>query len=207
MSLKDRVAKTELAPIEQDSNKFRKVILEFPALLQPSFSSATVKHGVQHYVFTTGPPVHSQARRVAPDRLAAVRKEFNEMEQMGIIRKSNSPWASPLHIVAKPNGGWRPCDYRRLNHARTSDRYAIPHIHDFDAQLADKTIFSKIDLLCGYHQIPTHPGDILKTAVITPFGLYEFQRSAFVLKKRRSDISSFDGHCATGVVLCICLPG
>ena len=94
-----RVAKTELAPIEQDSNGFRKVLQDFPALLQPTFSPATFKHGVQHHICTTGPPVHSRARRLAPDRLAAAREEFVEMEQMGIIRRSNSPWTSPLHII------------------------------------------------------------------------------------------------------------
>ena len=121
-----RVTVTELAPIEQESNRFRKVLQDFPALLQPTFSSTAVKHGVQHHIQTTGPPVHSRARRLAPDKLAAAKKEFTEMEHMGIIRKSNSPWASPLHIVAKPNGGWRPWDYRRLNEATTPDRYPIP---------------------------------------------------------------------------------
>ncbi|GFR58397.1 retrovirus-related Pol polyprotein [Elysia marginata] len=86
-----RVATTALALIEQESNTFRKVLQDFPALLQPTFSSTAVKHGVQHHVPTTGPPVHSRARRLAPDKLAVAKKEFMKMEQMGIIRKSNSP--------------------------------------------------------------------------------------------------------------------
>ncbi|GFS22483.1 retrovirus-related Pol polyprotein [Elysia marginata] len=124
-----RVVTTALALIEQESNTFRKVLQDFPALLQPTFSSTAVKHEVQHHGPTTGPPVHSRARRLAPDKLAVAKQEFMEMEQMGIIRKSNSPWASPLHIVPKPNGGWRPCgDNIRLNNATTPDSYPIPHI-------------------------------------------------------------------------------
>ena len=105
------------------------------------------------------------------------------MECLGIIRRCDSRWASPLHIVLKPNGGWRLCgDYRRLNNTTTPDRYPVPLIQDFSAHLAGRLVFSKVDLLRGYHQVPMHPLDIPKTAVITPFGLFELMQMPFGLK-------------------------
>ena len=165
------------------TDEFLRLLSEFPDLTQPTFSSSTIKHGVEHYISTSGPPVHARARRLDPTKLTIAKTEFENMVRLGIIRRSNSPWASPLHIAPKPGSGWRPCgDYRHLNDATTPDRYPVPHIQDFSAHLAGCVIFSKVDLIRGYHQVPVHPQDIPKTAVITPFGLFEFLRMPFGLK-------------------------
>ena len=73
-------------------------------------------------------------------------------------------------------------DYRRLNDATVPDRYPVPHIQDFSAHLAGTHIFSKIDLVRGYHQIAVAAADIPKMVIVTPFGLYEFLRMPFGLK-------------------------
>ena len=86
-------------------------------------------------------------------------------------------------MVPKAGGQWRPCgDYRHLNTATKDDRYPLPHIQDFSNILTGCKVFSKIDLVRGYHQIPMASSSVAKTAIITPFGLWEFLRMPFGLK-------------------------
>ena len=164
-------------------NRYSGLLQQFPELLTPCFQSSINKHGVEHQIVTHGPPTHARARRLDQEKLSAAKAEFLQMEEMGIVRRSKSPWSSPLHVVPKPGGKWRPCgDYRRLNASTEDDRYPLPHIQAFNSHLAGCTVFSKIDLIRGYHQIPMAQTSIAKTAVITPFGLWEFLRMPFGLK-------------------------
>lgn len=107
---------------------------------------------------------------------------FRRDAETGNLLGVPSPWASPLLPVPKQDGTLRHCgDFRRLNGVTRLDRYPLPHLHDFTAGLAGKTIFFKLDLVWAYHQVPIARRDIPKTAVTTPSGLFEFPVMCFGL--------------------------
>jgi len=92
-------------------DEYQRLLAQFPDLTTPTFSSAVAKHGVEHYITTTGPPVYARTRRLDSAKLAIARGEFATMERLGIVCRSDSPWASHLHMVMK-SFTTRRCDER-----------------------------------------------------------------------------------------------
>ena len=111
------------------------------------------KHKTVHRIETSGKPVFSKPRQLTPEKLKIAKNAFDEMQRLGIIRPSKSPYSSPLHMVPKKEiGDWRPCgDYRSLNHITVRDSYPMPQLSM--VELNGRTTFSKLDLVKAYHQI------------------------------------------------------
>ena len=101
-------------------------------------------------------------------------------------------------MIRKKSVECRVCgDFRRLNAITIPDCYLVPHLHDFSAMLRNKRIFSKLDLHMAYHQIPIVAEDIPKTAVITPFGLFEYTVLTFGLRNAGHSFQRYI-YCALG---------
>jgi cleavage and polyadenylation specificity factor subunit 1 len=115
------------------------------------------------FTLVANPPVFAKSHRLDPEKLKIANVEFKRLETAGIVCRSKSPWASHLHMVPKKDGSWRPCgDYRHLNLVTTPDKYPLPNMQDLTNGLHKCTIFSKIDLVRGNHQIPVATEDIQK---------------------------------------------
>jgi hypothetical protein len=140
LSIPAQIARSRISSIKVVSNgtSVDSLFSELPYLIRPTEIQLEVRNNTADHIRTIpGPPVTCRPRRLAPDRLAIAKAEFEAMVRDGAARRSESFWPSVLHIVPKNDNGWRPCGgYRALNARTIPDCYSVHHMHDDSHQFS-----------------------------------------------------------------------
>ncbi|GKE74995.1 putative reverse transcriptase domain-containing protein [Tanacetum coccineum] len=127
-------------------------------------------------------PVARAPYRLAPSERKELSEQLKELSDKGFIRPSSSPWGAPVLFVKKKDGSFRMyINYQELNKLTVKNRYLLPRIDDLFDQLQGSSVYSKIDLTSGCHQLRVREEDIPKTEFRTRYGHYEFQVMLFGL--------------------------
>jgi hypothetical protein len=128
------------------------------------------------------PLISKRPYRMPVNELVELKKQKAELQSKGFIRPSSSPWGAPVLFVEKKEGTQRMCvDYRSLNAVTIKNKYPLLRIEDLFDQMNGASVFSKIDLRSGYHQLKIQESDLPKTAFHTQYGLYEYTVMSFGL--------------------------
>ncbi|GJS49337.1 putative reverse transcriptase domain-containing protein [Tanacetum coccineum] len=173
---------------EQESKEKRledvPVIQDFPEVFPEDLPGLPPPRQVEFRIdlIPGAAPVARAPYRLAPSEMKELSKQLQELSEKGFIRPSSSPWGAPVLFVKKKDGSFRMCiDYRELNKLTIKNRYPLPRIDDLFDQLQGSSVYSKIDLRSGYHQLRIREEDIPITAFRTRYGHYEFQVMPFGL--------------------------
>ncbi|KAE8287194.1 Retrovirus-related Pol polyprotein from transposon opus Protease [Larimichthys crocea] len=136
--------------------------------------TSKVKH---HIKLSDNTPFKHRARPIHPHDVDAVKKHLQELLDSGVIRESESPFASPIVVLRKKDGSVRLCiDFRKLNLQTIKDAYALPNLEEVFSLLTGSKWFSVLDLKSGYYQVEMEEADKQKTAFVCPLGFWEFNR-------------------------------
>ena len=161
-----------------------KVIEELEAAYPQVFSDRPGRTDLCQLVISTvsEQPLAAHPHRVPDKWKEGVRQEILKLEEQGIIVRSNSPWASPIVPVPKPDGSIRICiDYRRINSITIKDPYYMVTLEEILDRVGSSGVISKIDLTKGYYQIEVHPESMEKTTFVSFVGKFMFKRMPFGL--------------------------
>ncbi|GKF00350.1 putative reverse transcriptase domain-containing protein, partial [Tanacetum coccineum] len=160
------------------------VVKEFPEVFPEDLPNLPPVRQVEFQIdlIPGAAPVARAPYRLAPSEMHELSNQLQELADRGFIRSSTSPWGAPVLFVKKKYGSFRMCiDYRELNKLTIKNHYPLSRIDDLFDQLQGSSVYSKIDLRSGYHQLRVRDKDIPKTAFKTRYGHYEFQVMPFDL--------------------------
>ncbi|GJX08685.1 putative reverse transcriptase domain-containing protein [Tanacetum coccineum] len=160
------------------------VVREFPEVFPEDLPGLPPVRQVEFQIdlIPGAEPVARAPYRLAPLEMQELSDQLQELADRGFIRPSTSPWGAPVLFVKKKDGSFIICiDYRELNKLTVKNRYPLPRIDDLFDQLQGSSVYSKIDLRSGYHQLRVMDEDIPKTAFRMQYGHYEFQVMPFGL--------------------------
>ncbi|GJR15880.1 putative nucleotidyltransferase, ribonuclease H [Tanacetum coccineum] len=171
---------------EQESKEKRledvPVIRDFPEVFPDELPGLPPPRQVEFRIdlIPGAAPMARTPYHLAPSEMKELSKQLQELLEKGFIRPSSSPWGAPVLFVKKKDGSFRMCiDYRELNKLTIKNRYPLPRIDDLFDQLQGSSVYSKIDLRSGYHQLRIREEDIPITAFRTRYEHYEFQVMPF----------------------------
>nr|GEY04658.1 putative reverse transcriptase domain-containing protein [Tanacetum cinerariifolium] len=160
------------------------VICDFPEVFPKDLLGLSPPRQVEFRIdlIPNATPVARAPYRLAKSELKELSEQLKERSEKGFIQPSSSPWVAPVLFVKKKDGSFRICiDYRELNKLTIKNKYHLPRIDDLFDQLQGLSVYSKIDIRSGYHQLRTREEDIPITAFKTRYGHYEFQVMPFRL--------------------------
>ena len=169
----DELATEERGQLNNLLQEFRDVLQNKPG-----------KTNVAEYRIRTGTaaPIRLPPYRIPHAYRDTVKKELEEMEEEGIIERSESEWAFPIVLVKKKDDTLRMCvDYRRLNAVAEADAYPMPRVDDLIDSLGKAKYVTTLDLARGYWQVPVNEESRPRTAFTTPYGLFQFRVMPFGL--------------------------
>ncbi|KAG1940156.1 interleukin-1 receptor accessory protein-like 1-A [Pimephales promelas] len=180
-----RPAQAKIVPDFGDSplsSEWRERITDLVSSMSDVFALHDLDYGrtdkVKHHInLSDNTPFKQRSRPIHPQDVDAVRRHLKELLDAGVIRESESPFASPIVVVKKKNNDVRLCiDFRKLNSQTIKDAYALPNLEEAFSALTGSKWFSVLDLKSGFYQIEMEEADKHKMAFVCPLGFYEFNR-------------------------------